>query len=64
MERINAYCKPSPDGGVTVDIEGMMVDMITIVKAGGINKKAFLDKASKTFDEVEVKVEISKNKIN
>lgn len=63
MERIKAYSTPSPDGGVTVDIEGMLVDLITIVKAGGITKKIFLDQTSKTFDEVEVMVTIpDKNK--
>jgi hypothetical protein len=35
MERINAYTKPAPGGGVTVDVEGMLVDLITVLKASG-----------------------------
>jgi hypothetical protein len=58
MERLNAYSSPTPNGGVNVDTEGMAVDLITVLKMGGITKQQFLDFMSTTFDAVEVKISI------
>jgi hypothetical protein len=58
MEGINAYSRPSPDGGVTVDVERMTVDLITVLKAGGFTKEATLEFVGKIFDEVTVTVRI------
>jgi hypothetical protein len=59
MEGINAYSRPTPDGkGVTVDVERMTVDLITVLKAGGYTKSAALGFVGKIFDDVTVKVRI------
>lgn len=61
MNRIQAYSTPNPDNkGVTVDVEGMMVDLVTICKAGGYTKEMFLAFAAGTFDEVRVEIKIPK----
>jgi hypothetical protein len=45
MERLNAYTRAGPDGqGTTVDVEGMQVDLVTVLKAGiGRERDAVLD---------------------
>jgi hypothetical protein len=58
MEGINAYSRRSPDGGITVDVERMAVDLITVMKAAGADKDTFLDMLGRTFDEVKVEVRI------
>jgi hypothetical protein len=58
MERLNAYTTATPDGGVTVDVEGMLVDLITVLKASGHAKADFLRLADSTWDEVEVSIRI------
>jgi len=52
-----AYSRPSSSGGVSVDIEGMFVDAITVLKASGHTKAM----AQELFDQVwsNVKVEIN-----
>lgn len=39
-ERINAYASAPPDGrdGIVLDVEGMMVDLVTFIKAMAINQ--------------------------
>jgi hypothetical protein len=64
MDRINAYTTRAPDGSTSVDIEGMMVDLITIVKVGGVPKADFLDFAAEVFDEVTVNVSIPQRQKN
>jgi hypothetical protein len=64
MEGINAYSRPSPDGGITVDVERMAVDLITVMKASGATKELFLDMIGRTFDEVSVNVRIPKRAKN
>jgi len=59
MEGINAYSRPSPDGReVTVDVERMLVDLITVMKTGGSTKEQFLEWAAQTFDAVQVEVRV------
>jgi hypothetical protein len=65
-ERINAYTQASPDGrpGVVVDIEGMMVDLVTFVKAMAINsvvqedlcKARFFQALEEVWQNVQVAV--------
>jgi hypothetical protein len=65
MEGINAYSRPSPDGkGVTVDVERMAVDLITVMKAAGATKDTFLHMIANMFDEVRVEVRIPKRAKN
>jgi hypothetical protein len=64
MEGINAYSRPSPDGGVTVDVERMAVDLITALKASGANKETFLEMVGQMFDDVIVNVRIPKRAKN
>jgi hypothetical protein len=59
MEGINAYSRPSPDGkGMTVDVERMAVDLITVLKAGGFTKEAAIEFVGKIFDDATVTVRI------
>jgi hypothetical protein len=59
MERLNAYTRPAADGkGITVDVEGMLVDLITVLKASGCAKDEFLAMAGGVFDEVTVNIRI------
>ena len=58
MDRINAYITPSDDGGITVDVEGMTVDLVTIMKATGGNREAFLKFVGDIYDAVEVTITI------
>jgi hypothetical protein len=58
MEGINAYSRPSADGGITVDSERMLVDLITVLKASGATKESFLEWAAQTFDAVEVEIRL------
>lgn len=59
-ERLNAYAKPSPRGGITVDVEGMSLDLIMVMKAGGTLKEDFIRDLSKMWDECKVSIEIPK----
>ena len=59
MDGINAYSRPAPDGkGVTVDIERMLVDLITVLKASGCTREQFLAMAGQTFDDVTVEIRV------
>ncbi len=59
MEGLNAYSRPGPDGkGVTVDVERMLVDLITVLKAGGWQKRQFHRVVDATWNEVVVDVRI------
>ncbi len=64
MEGINAYSRPSPDGGIIIDVEAMCVDLITVAKASGATKEEFLEFVAKTFDEVRVDIRIPKRAKN
>lgn len=58
MERLNAYCTKTADGGVNVDTEGLIVDLVTVLKASGIPKEEFLRGCNEIWDEVQVSLEI------
>jgi hypothetical protein len=64
MDGINAYSRPAPDGGITVDVERMCLDLITVMKASGATKEIFLDMVARMFDEVRVDVRIPKRAKN
>lgn len=59
MRGIKGYSKSSPTGGVIVDTEGMLVDLITVVKAVGTPKADFMTWVEATWDLVEVRVDTS-----
>ena len=60
MDGIKGYSKPTPDGGISVDVEGMLVDAITILKATGHPKEACVADFGKLWDEVKVSIDTSK----
>lgn len=64
MKGIIGYSRPGPHGGVQVDTEAMMVDLVTVAKAGGITREQFLTFATQTWDKVEVSVTIPKGAKN
>lgn len=62
MSRLNAYSKPTADGeGLNVDIEGMLVDMVMILKASGCQRKEFIKMVEEVWAELIVEVKIPKN---
>jgi len=64
MDGIKGYSRPSPHGGVTVDVETMLVDLITVHKAGGTTKEAFMKLCEWTWGEVSVNTSLPSNKKN
>jgi hypothetical protein len=60
MEGIRAYSRPAPYGGVTIDTEQMLVDLVTVCKAGGISKETFLEEVHFKWNLVKVKVSVAK----
>lgn len=59
--RLNAYAIPSPSGAgaggsVQVDVKGMMIDLVTVFKAGGYTLKDLKDLAIRCWKEVHVEV--------
>ena len=58
MERLNAYIIPGEDGYIRIDIEGMIVDLVTITKAGDWNKTALLTMIGDIWSKVDVEVGI------
>ena len=64
MERINAYTSKSECGGVSIDVEGMVVDLVTVMKASGNSKEYFLGFVSDIFDKVEISVDILDKDMN
>ena len=59
MERLNAYSTRVP-GGTKVDVEGMAVDLVSVMKAFGCPRHEFLELMAQTWDSVEVAVDYSK----
>jgi hypothetical protein len=58
VKRISAYTTPSVGGGVTFDVEGMMVDMVTLMKASEWPKEWAASMLSAVWDDVDVQVSI------
>jgi hypothetical protein len=61
--RLNAYSRPTADG-VTVDVELMMLDLITVLKASGVPLRPLLEKIADLYTEVEVEINIPNSKKN
>lgn len=59
MNRINAYTRQGPNDTVQVDAEGMLVDLITILKAVGHPKELFLKQVDTAWESVIVEVDTS-----
>lgn len=55
MKNIAKYTRPDK-GGITVDIEQMAVDLVTVAKAAQIGREEFLHNLGRVYDSVEVKV--------
>lgn len=64
MERLNAYSRKVQGGGISVDIEGMAVDLVTVCKAGGMSGHTFRDLMLELWTKVEVEVTIPKSQQN
>lgn len=60
---IKAYARPS-QGGVTIDVEAMIVDLITVYKASGHTLDQLQGLIAETWPQVEVRVEIPKGTKN
>lgn len=56
QDGLNAYSRSDGKGGVIVDTQGMAVDLIMVLKAGGIPRHEFLANMAGTWDEVHVEV--------
>ena len=60
MKKFIAYTYDQPYsfmGGMEIDVEGMLMDLlITVVKANGATKEEFIKFISKTFDEIKVDI--------
>jgi hypothetical protein len=55
LSRLNAYATPADSGGVDLDVEGLAIDLIVALKAGGSCPRAeFLRKLTELWDEIEV----------
>jgi len=44
--------------GVVVDVEQMLVDLITVMKSTGSTKEHFLEWAAQIFDAVQVEIRV------
>jgi hypothetical protein len=60
MQGIRGYSRPSPNG-VTVDTQAMMVDLITVLKGGGVDREQAISAWTATWDQVDVTVSIPAN---
>jgi hypothetical protein len=60
MKGIQGYSRPTPEGGVNVDVEAMLADAITVFKAAGYPKDDCVNLFSKIWDEVKVSVDTSR----
>lgn len=59
MNRISAYTTNDPvNKGVVVDVNGMMVDIITVLKASGLPLDLTLERFTQLWNEVQVTVHI------
>lgn len=52
--RMQAYTTPEPNGDITIDCEGMAVDLVTALKIIKTDKAEFLHRLSVLWDEIEV----------
>ena len=58
MDRLNAYCSSDGNGGVKVDVEGIIVDLITLYKASGNSKDNLITQIEELWPEVHVSISI------
>lgn len=54
---MNAYTSRNSTGGMSIDVEGMMVDLITIMKATGHTEQMLIDTVKELWPQVEVSVD-------
>lgn len=54
---MNAYTSRNSTGGMSIDVEGMMVDLITIMKATGHTEQMLIDMVKELWPQVEVSVD-------
>lgn len=53
---IEHYSKPNKDGGVTVDVEAIALDLVMICKAGRRTREEVLQMVGQIYDEAKVTV--------
>lgn len=63
-KRLQVYSKPTAKGGVKVDIETMLLDVIAIAKCGGITEQMLHAKIREMFPDVEVEMDLPKGSKN
>lgn len=56
MERLNGYMIANSFGGVSYDMEALMVDVVTLFKAGGFDQSAMHEAVDDIWPQVEVEV--------
>jgi hypothetical protein len=64
MKGIQGYSTPNADGGVTVDVEGMLVDAITVLKAGGCPEQEAKDMFAQIWRDCHIEISIPKRQKN
>lgn len=62
MKGIAGYAKPDGSGGVTIDVESMIVDLCSVYKAGGLGLKDLINQVENIWPEVEVQIDIPKGR--
>lgn len=58
FERLNQYSTPTPDGGVTISLEQLLVDTILAFKLGGFQLEHIQMAVDETWPKVEVEMEV------
>jgi len=59
MHRINAYCtQDAVTKNTVVDVEGIIVDLVTVWKASGRSKTELIFKVDEVFNDVVVSITI------
>ena len=56
MERLNAYIIPGLSGTISIDVRGMIMDLVTITKAGDWNKTALLTMVGDIWKDTDIEV--------
>jgi hypothetical protein len=63
LVRLQAYSTQTADGGVQLDLKGMAIDLIAMIKGEGHSKEMFLQMLGELWDDVTVEIDIpNKNK--
>lgn len=62
--RLSAYSTTTTDGGMLVDVQGLMTDLIIVAKSDGLTLEMLLGQIITLFNEIEVQVTIPPSQAN